>query len=75
MQLLALFTKAYGRILGPGLAALDPRLPSDITRRSPLARTWKQLTTQLDQFIAHGLAPHEWLKLDLTVNSIPAELA
>lgn len=52
-----LFTKAYGRILGPGLAALDPRLPSDITPRSPLAQAWKQLTAQLDQFIGHGLAP------------------
>jgi hypothetical protein len=52
-----LFTKAYGRILGPGLAALDPHLPSDITTRSPLAIAWKQLTTQLDQFIVHGLAP------------------
>ena len=52
-----LFTKAYGRILGPGLAALDPCLPSDITRRSPLAQAWKQLTTQLDQFIGRGLAP------------------
>jgi hypothetical protein len=52
-----LFTKAYGRILGPGLAALDPRLPPDVTRNSPLALAWKQLTTQLDQFIVHGLAP------------------
>jgi len=52
-----LFTKAYGRILGPGLAALDPRLPPDATRNSPLALAWKQLTTQLDQFIVHGLAP------------------
>jgi len=52
-----LFTKAYGRILGPGLAALDPGLPSDITSRSPLAQAWKQLTTQLDEFIGHGLAP------------------
>jgi len=52
-----LFTKAYGRILGPGLAALDPRLPTDISRRSPLAQAWKQLTTQLDQFIGHGLVP------------------
>ena len=52
-----LFTKAYGRILGPGLAALDPHLPSHITRRSPLAQAWNQLTTQLDQFIIHGLAP------------------
>ena len=32
-----LFTKAYGRILGPGLAALDPQLPSDLAGRSPLA--------------------------------------
>jgi len=52
-----LFTKAYGRIPGPGLAALDPRLPPDVTRNSPLALAWKQLTTQLDQFIVHGLAP------------------
>jgi hypothetical protein len=52
-----LFTKAYGRILGPGLAALDPALPADIARRSPLAQAWKQLTAQLDQFIGHGLAP------------------
>jgi len=52
-----LFTKAYGRILGPGLAALDPCLPGDITRRTPLALAWKQLTTQLDLFISHGLAP------------------
>jgi hypothetical protein len=52
-----LFTKAYGRILGPGLAALDPQLPSQITRRSPLALAWKELTTQLDLFISHGLAP------------------
>ena len=52
-----LFTKAYGRILGPGRATLDPRLPPDVTRNSPLALAWKQLTTQLGQFIAHGLAP------------------
>jgi hypothetical protein len=30
-----LFTKAYGRLLGPGLAALDPRLPPDVTPNSP----------------------------------------
>ncbi len=52
-----LFTKAYNRILGPGLTALDPRLPPDIARRSPLATAWKQLTTELDQFINQGLAP------------------
>jgi hypothetical protein len=51
-----LFTKAYGRILGPGLAALDPRLPGDIAKRSPLALAWKDLARQLDHFIDHGLA-------------------
>jgi hypothetical protein len=45
-----LFTKAYGRILGPGLT-------HDIARRSPLALAWKQLTTELDLFIGQGLAP------------------
>ena len=52
-----LFTKAYGRILGPGLAALDPQLPGDLARRSPLALAWKDLARQLDRFIDHGLAP------------------
>jgi len=51
-----LFTKAYGRILGPGLAALDPRLPHDLAKRSPLAVAWKDLTKELDRFISHGLA-------------------
>jgi hypothetical protein len=51
-----LFTKAYGRILGPGLAALDPQLPGDLARRSPLALAWKDLARQLDRFIDHGLA-------------------
>ncbi|MGH3305505.1 MAG: hypothetical protein ACRDOK_28350 [Streptosporangiaceae bacterium] len=52
-----LFTKAYGRILGPGLAALDPGLPGDLAKRSPLATAWKDLDRQLDRFIDHGLAP------------------
>lgn len=52
-----LFTKAYGRILGPGLAAFDPQLPGDLARRSPLALAWKDLARQLDRFIDHGLAP------------------
>ncbi|MGO9081614.1 MAG: hypothetical protein ACLQDY_21655 [Streptosporangiaceae bacterium] len=52
-----LFTKAYGRVLGPGLAALDPRLPEDLARRSPLALAWRGLLRELDRFINHGLAP------------------
>jgi hypothetical protein len=52
-----LFTKTYGRILGPGLAALDPALPASIATRSPLALARKDLLCELDRFIDHGLAP------------------
>jgi hypothetical protein len=52
-----LFTKAYGRILGPGLATLDPKLPPAVAARSPLALAWKDLLRELDRFIDHGLAP------------------
>ena len=51
-----LFTKAYGRILGPGLAALDSRLPDSIAARSPLAAAWKDLTRELRRFMDLGLA-------------------
>jgi hypothetical protein len=51
-----LFTKTYGRVLGPGLAVLDPRLPPELAFRSPLAVAWRELTYQLDRFIDHGLA-------------------
>ncbi|MGH8990652.1 MAG: hypothetical protein ACRDZ7_03900 [Acidimicrobiia bacterium] len=50
-----LFTKAHGRVLTPGLGALDPRLPEDIAQRSPLARAWRQLDLALDDFIADQL--------------------
>jgi hypothetical protein len=52
-----LVTKAYGRVLGPGLAALDLRLPDDLASRSPLAPAWRSLTRELDHFISDGLAP------------------
>lgn len=51
-----LFTKAYGRVLGPGLAALDPGLPDDLSRRSELATAWRTLDRALDRFIDDGLA-------------------
>jgi hypothetical protein len=51
-----LFTKAYGRVLGPGLAALDPGLPDDLVKRSPLATAWRRLDRALDQFLDDGLA-------------------
>ncbi|MGB8503943.1 hypothetical protein [Mycobacterium sp.] len=45
-----LFTKVYGRVLAPGLAELDPRLPTDLAHRSDLALAWRQLDRRLDQF-------------------------
>jgi len=50
-----LFTKTYGRVLAPGLAALDPRLPPDVVRRSPLAIAWRQFDCALDNFISEAL--------------------
>ena len=55
-QVAVLFTKTYGRILGPGLAALDPALPADLAKRSPLATAWRNLDHALDTFIHNGLA-------------------
>jgi hypothetical protein len=46
-----LFTKTYGRVLAPGLNALDPRLPEDVSVRSSLATAWRRLERILDDFI------------------------
>ncbi len=51
-----LFTKAYGRVLTPGLTMLNPTLAPDIKRRSALATAWSHFDRTLDQFITHGLA-------------------
>jgi hypothetical protein len=51
-----LFAKAYGRVLAPGLAALDPQLPEALSTRSELATAWRRLDRTLDQFINDGLA-------------------
>jgi hypothetical protein len=45
-----LFTKVYGRVLAPGLAELDPRLPTDLPHRSEPAHAWRQLDRHLNQF-------------------------
>lgn len=50
-----LFTKAYHRVLTPGLAVLDPSLPPDIAQRSPLATAWRHLDSALEDFIHRGL--------------------
>ncbi len=50
-----LFTKTYGRVLGPGLALFDPALPEEVTRRSVLAVAWRTLNRALDDFTAKSL--------------------
>jgi hypothetical protein len=50
-----LFTKTYGRVLAPGLALVDPALPADIARRSPLAVAWRALQHALDDFTQRSL--------------------
>jgi hypothetical protein len=47
----ALFTKAHGRVLAPGLALMDPVLPADLAQRSPLASAWRQLDLALNHFV------------------------
>ena len=46
-----LFTKAYGRVLAPGLSALDFHLPDDVIERGPLSRTWHSFDKALDDFV------------------------
>lgn len=46
-----LFTKAYGRVLAPGLSALDPQLPADVIERRDLSRVWRCFDRALDAFI------------------------
>jgi predicted MarR family transcription regulator len=50
-----LFTKAYGRVLAPGLALMDPALANDIARRSPLATAWRTLERTLNDFTQRSL--------------------
>lgn len=51
-----LFTKTYGRVLAPGLALLDPALPEEVGRRSPLTAAWRNLERTFDDF-AHRSLP------------------
>jgi hypothetical protein len=46
-----LFTKAYGRVLAPGLATLDPALPAELVGRTPLAVAWRGFNHALDTYI------------------------
>jgi hypothetical protein len=46
-----LFTKTYGRVLAPGLAALDLSLPPTTGRSCPLANAWRTFERTLDQYL------------------------
>lgn len=50
-RMAVLFTKTYGRVLAPGLSALDPRLPEDAVARSSLTRAWGSFERTLDDYI------------------------
>jgi hypothetical protein len=46
-----LFTKTYGRVLAPGLSALDPCLPEDVAARSGVGVAWRCFEKELDDFM------------------------
>jgi hypothetical protein len=46
-----LFTKTYGRILAPGLSALDPYLPQEVTAGNRLSTAWRCFEKALDDFM------------------------
>jgi hypothetical protein len=50
-----LFVKTYGRVLTPGLVALDPALPAELAGRSPLALAWRQLDRTLDDYLDQAM--------------------
>ncbi len=61
-----LFVKTYGRVLTPGMIELDPALPVELARRSPLAVAWTRLDRDYETIRVHmqtlfqdlGLAAH-----------------
>jgi hypothetical protein len=54
-----LYTKTYGRVLAPGLTAMDPALPPEVAARCPLAAAWRQLEKTLDGFIDSKPLPED----------------
>jgi hypothetical protein len=46
-----LFTKTYARILAPGLSALDPHLPEEVTAGNHLSTAWRCFEKALDDFM------------------------
>ena len=68
-----LFTKTYGRVSHQAWPTLDPRLPTELAQRSPLAIAWRQLDrdTQTNSPTRHS--PRLNPKLDLIVNFAPTK--
>ena len=48
------FTKTHVRIVNPSLAELDPQLPEEIARSSPLASSWRAFEHALDDKITQA---------------------
>jgi hypothetical protein len=47
--------KAHSRVLVPGLACLEPRLPDDVAKRCPLATAWRQFDRALGTFMEDAM--------------------
>jgi len=50
-RIAVLFTKAYSRVLAPGLSQLDPGLSADVAAPSTLPLAWRCFERALDDFI------------------------
>jgi hypothetical protein len=50
-----LFTKTNGRILAPGLSALDPYLPEEVAAGNHLSTAWRCFEKALDDFMQEKL--------------------
>ena len=50
-RLAVFFTKTYTRIVNPSLAELDPTLPAEITKRSPLATSYRAFERAIEDKI------------------------
>jgi hypothetical protein len=53
-RLAVFLTKTYTRIVNPSLAELDPTLPPQIAKRTPLAQAWRALEHAIDDKITEA---------------------
>jgi hypothetical protein len=53
-RLAVFLTKTYTRIVNPGLAELDPTLPAEIAKRSPLAVSYRAFERAIEDGIKHA---------------------